>query len=286
MSLNVDGTTSEVERIELNLLLEAIFQRYGYDFRDYALGSVERRLGQFRDEHELSTYSEVTAKVLRDRAFFHSLMPYFSVSVTSLFRDPFFYVALAEQVLPRLRSWAHFKVWHAGCATGEEVYSHAILLSEAGIYDRSMLYATDISQPALETAKAGIYSLEVIRKGTANYQSAGGQASLSDYYHARYEAAVMRPEIRRRMTFARHNLAMDTSFGEMQVIICRNVLIYFAEALQNKVLELFWDSLDTGGFLCLGDKESLSFTSVADRFDIVDERARIYKKRSSPRERP
>lgn len=269
---------TDVDRIELGLLLEGIFQRYGYDFRGYALDSISRRLEQFLSDKGLASFGEATARVLRDLAFFHALVPYFSVPVTALFRDPLFFAALAHKVIPRLRSWPHYKVWHAGCATGEEVYSHAILLHEAGLYGRGTLYATDISQPALDTGKAGIYPLEVIRKGTANYMEAGGRASLSDYFHARYEAAIMRPELRRRVTFARHNLAMDTSFGEMQVIVCRNVLIYFSEALQNRVLQLFWDSLDTGGFLCLGDKESLAFTAVADRFEAVDEAARIYKK--------
>ena len=268
----------EIERIELCLLLEGIWQRYGYDFRGYAMASIARRTGQFLADRRLSTYSEVTARVLREPDFFRALVPYFSVSVTALFRDPHFYRALVEKVLPRLRSWPHFKVWHAGAATGEEVYSHAILLREAGIGERSMLYATDISQPALDTGKAGIYSLEVVRKGAASYVAAGGRATLSDYYRARYSAAIMDPDLRRRITFARHNLAMDTSFGEMQVIFCRNVLIYFDEALQNKVLELFWESLDHGGFLCLGDKESLTFSSVADRFEVVDEPGRIYKK--------
>lgn len=273
-----DTGLSEVERIELNLLLEAIFQRYGYDFRNYAMQSIARRLRQFVRDRQLSGFLEVAGLVLRDPAFFHVLVPYFSVSVTSLFRDPFVYAALSKVVIPRLRSWAHFKIWHAGCATGEEVYSHAILLREAGISERSMLYATDISQPALETAKAGIYPLEVMRKGTTNYLASGGQHALSEYYHARYEAAIMNADLRRRMTFSRHNLAMDTSFGEMQLIVCRNVLIYFNESLQNEVLELFWESLDTGGFLCLGDKESLMFTSVEARFEIVDEAARIYRK--------
>ena len=266
-----------VEQIELALLLEGIYQRYGYDFRGYAMESVQRRLGQFLADQSMSSFLDVAGRVLRDQEFFHALMPYFSVSVTSLFRDPSFYATLAQVVIPRLRSWPHIKVWHAGCATGEEVYSHAILLREAGIQERCMLYATDISQSALDTAKAGIYSLEVIRKGTANYQLAGGARALSDYYYARYQAAVMDPSLRRRVMFTPHNLAMDTSFGEMQVIVCRNVMIYFSEALQNKVLELFWESLDYGGYLCLGDKESLSYTCVADRFELVDEAARVYK---------
>lgn len=267
-----------VEDIELRLLLEAVFLRYGYDFRGYALQSVERRLGQYLAEHQAGTFLDVAARVLRDPARFYELAPYFSVSVTALYRDPFFFAALSQKVHPRLRSWPHVKVWHAGCATGEEVYSHAILLREAGLDEKCTLYATDISQAALDTARAGIYSLEVIRKGTQSYLASGGRGQLSDYYLARYHAAIMAPELRKSMTFARHNLAMDTSFGEMQVIVCRNVLIYFSEPLQNRVLELFWESLDHGGILCLGDKESLTFTSVADRFEVVDEQARIYKK--------
>lgn len=272
-------SATDVERIEVNLLLEAIFQRYGYDFREYARASVERRLSQFLEDSGCRSCGEATARLLREPQFFHQLVPYFSVSVTSLFRDPFFYQALREKVVPLLRTWPHFKIWHAGCATGEEVYSVAIVLREEGISERALLYATDISQPALETGKAGIYPLEILRKGSASYQAAGGKASLSDHYLARYDAAVMDSALVRRITFARHNLAMDKSFGEMQMIVCRNVLIYFNPDLQNLVLELFLESLDHGGFLCLGDKETLSFSSVADSFVVVDEKARIYKKR-------
>jgi chemotaxis protein methyltransferase CheR len=269
----------DIERIEIHLLLEAIFQRYGYDFRDYARASVERRLAQFLTDSGCGSFSEITARVLREPQFFHQLVPYFSVSVTSLFRDPFFYNTLREKVVPILRTWPHFKVWHAGCATGEEVYSVAIMLREEGIFERARLYATDISQPALETGKTGIYPLEILKKGSANYQKAGGKGSLSDHYHARYDAAVMDAAFVQQITFARHNLAMDKSFGEMQMIICRNVLIYFNQDLQNLVLELFLESLDHGGFLCLGDKESLAFSSVAESFTVVDDKARIYKKR-------
>lgn len=276
--MSPDSEDPEVARIELNLLLEAIHQRYGYDFRDYARQSVVRRVDQFLEWEKIPSYGEATARLLRSQEFFHTLVPYFSVNVTSLFRDPFFYEALEHKVLPWLRTWPHFKVWHAGCATGEEVYSHAILLREAGLLNRCTLYATDINQPALDTAKAGIYSLDVIRKGSANYQEMGGRGTLSDHYQARHQAAIMHPDLRRRMAYSRHNLAMDSSFGEMQVIICRNVLIYFNDALQNKVLELFWESLDHGGFLCLGDKESLMFSAVADRFEAVDEHAKIYRK--------
>ena len=275
-----DTGLSEVERIELNLLLEAIYLRYGYDFRSYAMQSIGRRLQQFLRDRQISSFLEVAGLLLRDPAFFHTLVPYFSVSVTALFRDPFVYAALRRHVVPLLRTWPHVKLWDAGCATGEEVYSLAILLSEEGLLERCTLYATDISASALETARAGIYPLETILRGSTNYLESGARGSLSNYYHARYDAAAMDARLRKGVTFARHNLAMDTSFGEMQVIVCRNVLIYFNRELQDHVLELFWESLENGGFLCLGDKESLSFTSVADRFEVIDESARIYKKRA------
>ncbi|WP_045217203.1 CheR family methyltransferase [Desulfonatronovibrio magnus] len=271
-------TTNEVRGIEIALLLEGIYRRYGYDFRDYARCSIQRRLEQFLEQSSCSTFSEVTSRVLRDVAFFHGLLPYFSVSFTSLFREPSVFRALRDEILPVLRTWPYFKIWHAGCATGEEVYSLAILLREAGLLERATIFATDISRPALDTAREGVYSLEAIRRGGAAYQEAGGQGSLSEHYHARYNAAVMAPALRRKITFARHNLAMDSSFGEMQLILCRNVLIYFNQELHQRTLELFWESLDRGGFLCLGDKESLGFSAADSLFTEVNAMARIYKK--------
>jgi chemotaxis protein methyltransferase CheR len=271
-------TDVEIEDIEISLLLEAIYRRYGYDFRDYARSSVARRLSQFLQDSGNTSYLDVAAQVLRDVDFFYRLIPYFSVSVTALFRDPAFYSALREKVIPLLRTWPNFKVWHAGCASGEEVYSMAILLREQSILDRAQFYATDISQTALDKAKAGIYSLDTVRKGSANYHSCGGDGSLSDHYRVRYNAALMDAELRRRITFAQHNLVTDKAFGEMQMVICRNVLIYFNEQLQERVLELIWESLDFGGFLCLGDKETLTFSPIAERFEAVDEKNHIYKK--------
>jgi chemotaxis protein methyltransferase CheR len=272
-------SSAEVMRIEVGLLLEAIHQRYGYDFREYARETVERRIAQFLVDAHVPSLGELTSRVLREAPLFYQLVGYFSVNVTALFRDPFVYAALRRHVVPMLRTWPYIKVWDAGCATGEEVYSVAILLEEAGLYERSTIYATDISVSALETARAGIYPLDTVSRGSNNYLASDATASLSQYYHAQYDAAAIEPRLRRRITFAKHNLAMDASFGEMQLIVCRNVLIYFNRDLQDQVLEMFWDSLENGGFLCLGDKESLSFTSVADRFEVVDDNARIYKKR-------
>ena len=274
MSLDTDVTI-----IEVDLLLEAIYRRYGYDFRDYQRETITRRLQQFLQDTGIPSVGEVIHRLLREPTVFYHLIGYFAVNVTALFRDPFVYAALRQHVVPMLRTWPHVKLWDAGCATGEEVYSLAILLREEGLLDRTTIYATDISAAAIETAKGGIYPLDIILHGSTNYLESGATASLSAYYHARYDAAAMDPTLRKHITFARHNLAMDASFGEMQVIVCRNVLIYFNRELQDTVLTLFWESLENGGYLCLGDKESLAFTAVEKYFDIVDDHARIYKKR-------
>jgi chemotaxis protein methyltransferase CheR len=276
--LKIEDYDSEVHDIELSLLLEGIYQRYGYDFRDYARASVTRRMAQFMQDNSNPSLLDITGRLLRDPDYFYRVIPYFSVSVTALFRDPHFYAALREKVIPMLRTWPNFKIWHAGCATGEEVYSMAILLQEQGILPRAQIYATDISQAALDTAKAGIYSLDTMRKGSANYHQAHGSNTLSEHYHVRYNAAAMNAQLRRRITFAQHNLVTDKVFGEMQMVICRNVLIYFNENLQNRVLELLWESLDYGGVLCLGDKETLAFSPIVERFQVIDKNNHIYKK--------
>jgi chemotaxis protein methyltransferase CheR len=270
----------EVETIEIELLLEALHRAYGYDFRSYARASIERRIRQFMSGSDCLSVSEMIGKVLHDQEFFTSLVQCFSISVTEMFRDPFVYMAVREEVVPLLRTWPHVKVWHAGCATGEEVYSMAIVLKEEKIYDRATIYGTDFNDCALATAKEGIYPAERIQEGTRNYQQAGGTASFGDYYHARYDAAAIDRSLKERITFANHNLVSDTVFGEMQLIFCRNVLIYFDRKLQDRVLDLFTDSLVHGGFLCLGTKEDLRFSSVADRYEELNRKARIYKKRA------
>ena len=269
----------QTERIEIDLLLEAIYLRYGYDFRDYSRETLERRTRHFLADRRIAQVCDVIGRVLRDPVFFFDLISYFSINVTSFFRDPVVYAGLRERVAPMLRTWPHIKVWDAGCATGEEVHSLAILLHEEGLLDRTTIYATDINQSALDTAKACIYPLGNFRLGGANYLESGGRASFSDYYRADRDAGILDARLRGRATFARHNLAMDASFGEMHVVICRNVLIYFNSTLQDRALELFWDSLEYGGFLCLGDKETTDFTAVADRFELVDGQAKIFKKR-------
>lgn len=268
-----------VERIEIDLLLEAIHLRYGYDFRDYSRETIDRRVRQFQADQGIDRISSAIGRVIREPAVFFNLISYFSINVTSFFRDPSVYSKLRERVAPMLRTWPHFKLWDAGCATGEEVYSLAILLHEEGLLERATIYATDISLSAIETAKACVYPLNIIKMGGRNYLECGGRGSFSDYFLARYDAGVLDSRFRKSITFARHNLAMDASFGEMQVVVCRNVLIYFNQDLQNHVLELFWDSLENGGYLCLGDKETTAFTSVADKFEVVDHEARIFKKK-------
>ncbi len=272
------GKTTDLESIEIDLLLEAIFRRYGYDFRSYARASIERRIRLFLSSSGCSDISEMIPKLLHDNEFFSKLVRYFSVSVTEMFRDPSVYRSLRENVIPMLKTWPHIKIWLAGCATGEEVYSLAILLKEEGLYERATIYATDFSDEALERAREGIYEPAKLQDATRNYQQAGGKCSFSEYYQARYDAAVINAALRERVVFSSHNLAMDGVFGEMHLIFCRNVLIYFNRELQNRALNLFTESLVHGGYLCLGTKETLQFTDVSHCFDTVDSKARIYKK--------
>jgi chemotaxis protein methyltransferase CheR len=218
-------------------------------------------------------------KVIHDETFFSRLARHFSITVTEMFRDPFVYQAVREKVVPLLKTWPHFKVWHAGCATGEEVYSLAIVLKEEGVYDRATIYATDFNDESLSRARQGVYEIDKMREATANHQRSGGKASFSEYYHARYGAAALSESIKERVTFANHNLASDAVFGEMHLVFCRNVLIYFNRDLQNRVLRLFSDSLVHGGFLCLGTKEDPRFNDVADRYEVVDRKARIYRRK-------
>lgn len=272
----------EIGQIEVDLLLEAVYRRWGYDFRSYARASIERRIRQFLSGTDCASVSEAISKLLHDKEFFSRLARYFSISVTEMFRDPLVYRAVRENVVPLLRTWPHFKVWHAGCATGEEVYSLAIVLKEEGVYDRATIYATDFNDEALERAREGVYEFDKIQEATRNYQQAGGKASFSEYYHGRYGAAAMDAALKDRIVFSTHNLASDAAFGEMHLVFCRNVLIYFNRELQNRALGLFTESLVHGGFLCLGTKEDLRFTDVNSRYEVVDAKAKIYKKKDAP----
>ena len=270
---------TEIENIEIDLLLEAVYRRYGYDFRSYARASIERRVLQFQSANGFSSVSEMIPVLFYDKELFAKLVRYFSIAVTEIFRDPLVYRAVRKKVVPLLRTWPHFKVWHAGCATGEEVYSLALVLKEEGLYERSTIYATDFNDEVLDRAREGVYEIGKLQEASRNYLQAGGKTSLSEFYHARYDAAAMDGSLKERITFANHNLTVDGAFGEMHLVFCRNVLIYFNRELQGRVLKLFTESLVNGGFLCLGSKEDLQFSEVNHHYEVVDKKARIYKKK-------
>ncbi len=267
------------ENLEINLLLEAIFLRYGYDFRDYAAAHIKRRLEQRMTLSGLSSFSEMQHKVIYDENFFNYILLDLSINVTEMFRDPWFYKEVRKTVIPHLKTYPFIKVWHAGCSAGQEVYSMGILLEEEGMKERVQVYATDYNELILEKAKSGIYPIDVVREYTANYIQSGGRESFSDYYIADNENVILKRTLKERVLFSSHNLVTDGVFGEMHAIICRNVLIYFNKDLQERVFKLFCDSLCPGGFLCLGSKETLKFSGVANYFEIVAEKEKIFRKK-------
>lgn len=267
----------ELEALESDLLLEALYRRYGYDFRNYAQATARRRIKLLAKETQSSSISALTERVLHESDFYRKVLNYMSITVSEMFRDPGFFLALRQKVIPFLKTFPYIKVWHAGCSTGEEVYSLAILLHEEGLYERSTIYATDFNEEALQTARQGIYSVEKIKAFTQNYEKSGGCSSFSDYYHARYEFAIINQALKKQITFANHNLVTDNVFSEVHLLICRNVLIYFNKALQSRALALFDSSLIYGGFLCLGSKESPDFSELGSHFSCVDRRWRIYQ---------
>jgi chemotaxis protein methyltransferase CheR len=269
---------ADLERIEIELLLEGVFRHYGFDFREYAYSSIRRRLWKRIQAEGLSSVSELQALVLHVPEAMERLLLDLSVSVTSMFRDPGFYVAFREQVVPLLRTYPFIRIWHAGCSTGEEVYSTAILLEEEGLLDRTRIYATDINDAVLQKARAGIFPLDRMQEYTENYIRAGGKRAFSEYYTAMYDGALFSPALTRNVVFAQHNLVTDRSFAEFTVIFCRNVLIYFDRELQNRVHNLFYDSLVTFGVLVLGAKESLRFSKYEPCYERLDRTEKIYRK--------
>jgi chemotaxis protein methyltransferase CheR len=250
--------SEETEALEVRLLLEAINAQYGYDLRDYAASSMRRRVLAALARSGLPHLGELQHKVLADPVFFAAVLDALTVRVSELFRDPGFCLAFRSQVVPILRTYPLFKIWHAGCANGEEIYTTAIILQEEGLYDRAQIYATDLSHEALDQARQGIYPAAHLPRFTENYQRAGGRASLAAYYTEAYDRLAMRESLRRNVVFFQHNLVSDHVFGEMNVIVCRNVLIYFGPALKERVLQKFEQSLCPRGFLCLGTSEHLS----------------------------
>ncbi|MDB5751649.1 MAG: chemotaxis protein CheR [Ramlibacter sp.] len=264
--------------IEIRLLIEAVFLRYGHDFRDYSPASLKRRVLQARERMGAASISALQERVLHDAAEFSQLLQYLTVPVSEMFRDPPYFLALRQQVIPVLRTYPSIKVWVAGCSTGEEPYSLAILLQEEGLLDRTILYATDINHASLDKARQGIFGLEAVRAFTRNYQRSGGLRSFSDYYTAAYGGALFDKSLRDSITFADHSLATDSVFSETQLVSCRNVLIYFNRKLQDRALALFHESLSHRGFLGLGTKETLDFSGYAGRFDVVSRAERVYRK--------
>ncbi|ESQ94058.1 chemotaxis protein CheR [Asticcacaulis benevestitus DSM 16100 = ATCC BAA-896] len=269
----------KTEDIEIRLLLEAIFRKYHYDFRGYAMASIKRRLLQARDHFNCQTVSALQDMVLHDPGMMTAMLPYLTVQVSELFRDPLYFKAIREKVVPHLKTYPSLKVWIAGSSTGEEVYSFAILFREEGLFERTMFYATDINHDALKKAEAGVYSLERIKLFTENHRLSGGKGSLSDYYTAAYGAASFDKTLRKNVVFSDHSLATDAVFAETHMVSCRNVLIYFDRELQDRAITLFKGSLARKGFLGLGSKETLRFSSSADAFTDFAHDERIYQKR-------
>lgn len=265
--------------IELQLFVDAVYYKYHYDFRAYATSSLKRRLTAAMGKFGCESLSQLQDRMLRDPVVFSELLDYMTVQVSEMFRDPSYFLALRREVVPLLRTYPSLKVWVAGCSTGEEVYSLAILLREEGLLARSLIYATDINAQALKKAEAGVFDMDRMADFTANHQKSGGKSSLSEYYTAAYGRAVMDKSLRDQVVFADHSLATDSVFSEMQLVSCRNVLIYFDRSLQNRAIGLFRDSLCRKGFLGLGSKESLRFTEHADAFDALVPTERIFQKR-------
>jgi chemotaxis protein methyltransferase CheR len=266
--------------IEFGLLIEAIYRLYHYDFREYASASLRRRLRAAMTRFDCRTLSQLQDRVMHDPAVFRPLLDFLTVQVSEMFRDPGYFRALREQVVPMLRTYPSLKVWVAGCSSGEEAYSLAILLEEEGLLEKTILYATDINPQTLQVAAAGVYDLSRIAGFTANHHKSGARSSLSDYYTAAYGRAVFDKSLKEHIVFSDHSLATDSVFAEVQLVSCRNVLIYFNRKLQDRALGLFRDALCRQGFLGIGAKESLRFSSEADRFMdfVADER--IYQKRT------
>jgi chemotaxis protein methyltransferase CheR len=270
--------SDEVERIELDCLLEAVHRRYGFDFREYAPASLRRRIGRRMKLEEIETVSALQERLLRDSALMERLLLDLSINVTAMFRDPTFYVALREKVVPNLKTYPFSRIWVAGCSTGEEVFSLAILLEEEGIYDRTRIYATDLNETVLARAHDGVFPLAKMQDYTQNYLRAGGKRSFSDYYVSAYDGAAFDRTLLRNVVFAQHNLVSDGSFNEFQLIVCRNVMIYFDRPLQERVHRLFYDSLVRLGTLGLGHKESLRYAELADRYEELDAVERLFRK--------
>ncbi|WP_449601137.1 CheR family methyltransferase [Paenibacillus sp. Marseille-Q9583] len=269
--------SDELEQIEIELLLDGVHRLYGYDFRNYALPSLKRRIWHHVHAENVLTISALQEKVLHDRACFERFVYSLSIPVTEMFRDPGLFLTFRQKVVPLLRTYPYIRIWHAGCSTGEEVYSMAILLHEEGLYDKARIYATDMNERSLQQAKEGVYDISRMKQYTKNYLEAGGTRAFSEYYTAKYNSVILQPYLRKNIIFAEHNLATDTSFNEFNVIFCRNVMIYFNDELRDHVHGLFHESLSRFGILVLGSKESIHFTKYSDCYESLDRVEKIYR---------
>ena len=269
---------NELEDIEIGLLLEGVYRAHGFDFRDYARASIKRRILELMRLEKLDTVSAFQNKLLHDASCLDRFILGLSVHATAMFRDPTFYSTFRRKAVPLLRTYPTVQIWVAGCSTGEEVYSLAILLQEENLYEKCRIYATDISPVVLRRAREGIFPLSAMREYTNNYHQAGGQHEFSDYYTAQYDSVIFNPTLRHNVVFSEHNLATDGSFNEFQVIMCRNVMIYFNKELQARVHNLFYDSLSMFGVFGLGNKESLKFTPRASFYQHINHNDKLYRK--------
>ena len=276
--LALKDSHESLEEIELQLLLEGIFRHYGFDFRNYAMSSLRRRVRNFMRSEDIGTISLVQDRLLHDRAWMDRFLYALSVNVSAMFRDPPFYRTFRKEVIPLLRTYPFIRIWLAGVSMGEEVYSLAILLQEEGLYDRCRIYATDINDAVLKKAKEGIYQLELMQTYTNNYIRAGGTRSFSDYYTAAYDRVILKSSLRDNVVFAQHNLASDASFNEFHVILCRNVMIYFNSQLQSQVHHLLHDSLVMFGIVGLGSKETMKFSPYEYAYQEIDNTSRLYRR--------
>jgi len=267
-----------VEDIELELLLEGMFRQYGFDFRNYALSSLRRRVSNFMRQESVGTISLLQDRILHDHLWLERFLYALSVNVSAMFRDPHFYRTFRKEVVPLLRTYPFIRIWLAGVSMGEEVYSLSILLQEEGIYDRCRIYATDINDAVLKKAKEGIYPIELMQTYTNNYIKAGGIQAFSDYYTAAYDRVILKSSLRENVLFAQHNLASDSSFNEFQVILCRNVMIYFNSQLQAHVHHLLHESLVMFGVLGMGAKETLKFSPHEHEYEEIDHASRLYRR--------
>jgi chemotaxis protein methyltransferase CheR len=273
---------ADLQDTEIHLFLEAMMLRHGYDFRNYAKASLKRRILALAQAERCRTVSDLIPRLLRDRDFLPTVLARLSVPVTGMFRDPMVFQALRRDVLPLLDSYPRIAIWQAGCATGEECTSLCILLKETGLLRKAQIYATDINDDALAKAEEGVYPTRLVAESEASYRKAGGTAALADYFDRSSDRSRVIDEIRGHIVFAHHNLVADGVFCEVHLILCRNVLIYFDRTLQSRVTSLFHDSLVRGGYLCLGNRETLKFSDTAEQFRTIHGDCRIFKKMGAP----